>query len=67
MKLPLFSLYQGLLPAVVLLLLSGVMVRAAGAAPQVYVANQNSKTVSVIDAATDTVVSTVTVGLLTVS
>ncbi len=62
MKRSLFPLYRGLLPVAVLLLLSGVMASAAGAAPYAYVANNGSDSVSVIDTANDTVVSTVPVG-----
>ncbi len=60
MKSRLFSPYRGLLPVVVLL--SGLMASTAGAAPQAYVANAASATVSVIDTANNTVVSTVAVG-----
>jgi YVTN family beta-propeller protein len=58
-----FSPYRGLFSVGVMLLLSGAMARTAGAAPQAYVANYSSDTVSVIDTATDSVGATVTVGL----
>ncbi len=56
------SLSRGLFFQVVGLLLLGVLATASWAAPNAYVANSGSGTVSVIDTATDAVVATVTVG-----
>ena len=56
------SLSRGLFFQVVGLLLLGVLATASWAAPNAYVANSVSGTVSVIDTATDAVVATVTVG-----